>query len=267
MRGARPGRDFRDGLRGVALGAALSLWPAAGAADGLEGEIFDLLRARGCAMEVAALREVFTVMGHPAEAVTAAVEGLVASGEAGTDGRTLALAAGRCPAPTSSRVPPGPWIEERLAEAPECRRPLAEIASEAAAAGIVPEAFERVVAALTALGRLDLVDGEARLRPDLCLPGLERDRGLDRVLSFGRDSFRAILGLLAMERECRLPLGDREGLVRDLALVAREGLALGPDLSEEASQALSRRIDEALNDPGPAFRVEGEELVARFCLP
>lgn len=267
MRGARPGRDVRNGQRGAALGAALLLWPAAVAADDLDGEIFDLLRARGCAMEVMALEEVFTVMGHPAEAVTAAVEALVESGKATTDGRALALTAEACPPPASARVPPMPWIEERLAAMPGCRRPLAEIAAEAAAAGIVTEAFDRVVAALTALRRLEVEDGEARLRQDLCLPGVERDPGLDRVLSLGRDSFRAVLGLLAMERECRLPLGDREALVRDLALVAQEGLVLGQDLSEEASRALSRRIDEALEDPGPAFRVEGEELVARFCLP
>jgi hypothetical protein len=70
-----------------------------------------------------------------------------------------------------------------------------------------------------------------------------------------------------MERGCRLPLGDREGLVRDLAIVAQEWLALGQDLSPDAQAALRRRIGEALEDPGPAFRAGGEELVARFCLP
>ena len=267
MRRARPGRGLRVGLRVAALGAALSLWPAVGTAQDLQGQILDLLRARGCALEVAALGEVFTVMGHPPEAVTDAVDALVGSGEAASDGRTLILGAEDCRPPMPPRVPPVPWIEERLAESPECRRPLAEMAAEAAAAGILPEAFGRVVEALADLGRLALEGGEARLRPDLCRPGSERDRGLDRVLSLGRDSVRAMLGLLAMERDCRLPLDDREGLVRDLARIARQQLALASGLSEEAARALSRRIGEALDDPGPAFRVEGGELVARYCLP
>lgn len=267
MRAARPGRDQRNALRGTALAAALSLSPAVVAAQDLEGEILDLLRARDCAMELGAVGEVFAVMGHPADAVAEAVEALLESGRAVTDGRRLALKAETCQPPAPARVPTVPWIEERLAQAPGCRRPLARLASEAAAAGILPEAFDRAVAALAALGRLAVADGEARLRPDLCLPGAERDRGLDRVLSLGRDSYRALLGLLAMERGCRLPLGDREGLVRELALVARERLFLGPGLSEDAARALSRRIGEALEDPGPAYRVEGEELVARYCLP
>ena len=260
------GRNVRE-CAGAVLGAALLLWPAAAPAQDLRAEIEGLLRARGCAMTEEALAEVFTVMGRSPEEVREAVAGLVAAGSALREDGELRLLPESCRPQLPSRVPPLPWIEERLAEAPGCRRALPGLRAEAEKGGIAGEAFGRVVSALEDLGRIVVEDGTARLRPDLCGPDASRDRGLDRVLLLRRNSFRAVLGLLAMNRGCRLPLGDREALVRDLALVAREQLLLGSPLSEEAVRALSRRLSEALDDPGPAFRAEGGELVAIYCRP
>lgn len=83
----------------------------------------------------------------------------------------------------------------------------------------------------------------------------------------GQDSFRAMLGLLALDRDCRLDLAHRGALLRDLMAMAGERLNLGPTLSDAAAEALRLRIGEALDDPGPAYRREGNALVARYCLP
>lgn len=190
-----------------------------------------------------ALLEVFTVMGRGPEDVRAAMAGLVASGSARA--RAARIASRR----------------------PSAGRPLDGLLAEARGDGIRPEAFDRVISAMADLGRIAMVGGVARLRSDLCGPAASRGRGLDRVLLPGRDSFRAVLALMAIQRGCRLPLDDREGLVRDLGLIARERLLLGSDMSDEAASALSRRLSEALDDPGPAFRVEEGEPVARYCMP
>lgn len=250
--------------------AALCLALTAGAASAqdLRGEIVDLLRARDCAMEVGAVAEVFGVMGREAGDVAEAVDGLVAAGSADLLAGRLMLDPALCsPDPEGRRVPPLPWIEERLAAAPGCRLPRDALAREAEAARIPAGDFERAAGDLIALGRLRGEGAELRLSPDLCAPGAPRDRQLDRVLSVGRDSTRALLGLVALDRGCRLPLADREALLADLADDAAERLFLGRRLSDEAGEALRLRLGDALDDPGPAFRVEGAWLVARYCVP
>lgn len=198
-------------MRGAVLGAALLLWPMPAVAQDLAAELTDLLRARDCAMTEEDMLEVFTVMGRSPEEVRAAMAGLVAAGSALQAEGELRLAPAICRPPLSPRVPPLSWIEDRLAEAPGCGRLLDGLLAEAKAEGIVPEALDRVVAALSGLGRIVVEDGSARLRSDLCGPTASRDRGLDRVLLFGRDSFRAVLALMAMERGCRLAFGRSRG--------------------------------------------------------
>lgn len=253
-------------MRLVAL-ALTSLAGAASAQD-LGGEIVNLLRARDCSMEAAALADVFTVMGRDPQEIGDALGGLLASGSVRLSAGRLALSPALCePAPPTDRVAPLPWIEDRLAAAPGCWMPRPDLAAEAEAAGVPRSAFDRAVGDLSTLGRLVEERGGLRLRLDICAPGTPRDRQLDRVLLLGQDSFRAVLGLLALERGCRLDLGDRGALLRELMATAIERLNLGPVLSDAAAEALRLRIGEALDDPGPAYRREGDALVARYCLP
>ena len=238
------------------------------AAQGLGDEIVGLLRARDCSMGAAAVAEVFVVMGRAREEIDAAVDSLVIAGSATLLGGRLALAAEICQhVPERDRVPPLPWLEERLRREPGCGMALTGLREEAVGAGVPQADFDRAAADLSALGRLGAVGDAVRLRADLCAPGSPRDRQVDRILSLGRDSYRAVLGTLALERGCRLPLEDRDTLLAELMAQAAVTLFLGRDLSDEAGEALRLRMSEALDDPGPAYRIESGEVVARFCLP
>jgi hypothetical protein len=253
-------------MRLAALALAMLARPAL--AQDLGGDIVELLRGRDCAMEVAAVAEVFSVMGRVPQEIEEAVDRLLASGSANLLGGTLALSPSLCePEPARDRVAPLPWLEERLAAAPGCWMALPELAAEAGLIGVPQQAFDRAVGDLSALGRVAEEDGGLRLRLDLCAPGMPRDWQLDRVLLLGEESVRAMLGLLALERGCRLDLGDSGALLQDLMAEAAERFFLNPTLSDAAVEALRLRIGEALDDPGPAYRREGDVLVARYCLP
>lgn len=247
---------------------ALAVLAGSASAQDLGGEIVGLLRARDCSMEAAAVADVFTVMGHAPQEIDGALRELLASGSISFVAGRLALSPALCePAPRGDRVAPLPWIEDRLAAAPGCWMPLPDLLAEAEMAGVPRPAFDRALGDLSALGRLVDERGGLRLRVDICAPGTPRDRQLDRVLLLGRDSFRALLGLLALERDCRLDVGDRGALLGDLMAMAAERLGLGASLSDAAAEALRLRIGEALDDPGPAFRREPGWLVARYCVP
>ncbi len=253
-------------MRLAALALAMLARPAS--AQDLGGDIVELLRGRDCAMEVAAVAEVFSVMGRAPQDIEEALDGLLAAGSADLLGGRLALSPALCePEPAADRVAPLPWLEERLAAAPGCWMTLPELAAEAGAIGVPRQAFDRAVVDLSALGRVAREEGGLRLRLDLCAPGTLRDWQLDRVLLMGQESVRAVLGLLALERGCRLDMGDDGALVQDLMALAAERFYLGPTLSDAAVEALRLRIGEALDDPGPAYRREGDVLVARHCLP
>ena len=253
--------------------AVLLTAPGAGAAEGLRDQIEGLLRDQGCTLPLERIEGVFTVMGFGAVEVQAAVDGLVAAGKAGLspDRRDLVLAPEACRPPVElpRRVRAVPWIEERLARAPGCRRPLAELEREAREGGVAAEEFGRAVRDLSALGRYRTEGGMLALRPDLCAPGRAPDRPLARIEALGTESLRAAIGLLAMERGCRLPLGDRPALLRDLAATATRRLLDGPELSPDAAAALERRLGEVLEDPGPVYRLDREagEIVALHCRP
>ena len=259
-------------LRAALLIGLVLVAPSA-RAEALRDEVKGLLRTYDCALSLDRLRSVFTVMGHEAAELETAVESLTDSGEAAVspDGAELVLAPEVCraPIPTRRRVLAVPWIEERLAVAPGCRMRIGELSDGAKEAGVAAPDFERAVRDLSALGRYRAEGGALALRDDLCGPGRAEDRPLARVEALGTESLRAVIGLLAMERACRLPLADRAALMRDLGVTAVERLNLGRDLSADAGAALERRLGEALEDPGPAYRIDrdGREIVAVHCRP
>ncbi|EYD77809.1 hypothetical protein Rumeso_00536 [Rubellimicrobium mesophilum DSM 19309] len=253
--------------------AVLLLAPGARAEERLRDEVTGLLRSQDCAMPLERIEGVFTVMGHDLAELEAAVDGLLESGGAALspDRRTLVLAPEACrPRIEIPReVEAVPWIEERLALARGCRRPLGVLEGEAREAGVAAEEFERAVRDLSAVGRY-MTEGEALgLRADLCGPGREPDRPLARVEALRTEGLRATIGLLAMERGCRLPLSDRPALLRDLGATAVERMGLGRELSPDAAAALERRLAETLADPGPAYRIDraAGEIVAIHCRP
>lgn len=254
-------------LTGVLLGAS----PVG--AEELTREMVDLLRSTNCALPLERIKSVLTVMGHAATEVEAAVDGLIAAGEAGLspDRRELVLTPRACRVQMTvpRSIAAVPWIEERLAAMPECRMQLSELVREAEAAGVKLEDFHRVVRHLSALGRYLLEGDNLELRTDLCEPGREADRPLARIEALGPDALRATLGLLAMERGCRLSLADQPALLRDLGDTATEYLNIGLDLSADAKAALELRLTEMLKNPGPAYRIDEEtsEIAALYCRP
>lgn len=251
------------------LGAALCVWGGASpAAADLAAEMADLLRSRDCRMPVEALAQVFATMGRRADEVVASLDQLGEAGEATVAAGQVVLSVDACAGPGRPAVPEAvPWIEVRLAAEEGCRLARADVETEAATAGLRAERLGSALGDLIALGRVRS-DGEAlSLRGDLCGAAGERDWRLDRVLGLGRDSYRAVIGFLALETGCRVDTTDPAALQARLGEVAQRQLGLGADLSAEAEAALRLKVERALADPGPAYRIEPDAIVARYCLP
>jgi hypothetical protein len=160
-----------------------------------------------------------------------------------------------------------PWIEGRIAQEAGCRLPRAALEAEAEAVGLRVEPVEAVLGDLMALGRVAAEGEDLALRGDLCGTTRPRDWQLDRILSLGLNSYRAVIGLLAHETGCRIDTTDLAALGVGLGDTAKRHLLLGSDLSPEAEAALRLKVEQALADPGPSYRVEPGGIVARYCLP
>lgn len=251
------------------LWAALCVWGGAspGMAD-LAAEIADLVRSRDCRMPVVALAQVFATMGRGEEEVAAALDELGAQGKLSVVAGRIVLSQEACVDPGRRVAPEAiPWIEGRLGDAQGCRLPRLDVESDAGATGLRAERIEAALGDLIALGRVRSEGEDLSLRGDLCGAEGERDWQLDRVLGLGRDSYRAVIGFLALETGCRVDTTDPARLWARLAEVAKRMLNLGLELSPEAEAALRLKVEQALANPGSAYRVTPGAIEARHCLP
>lgn len=162
------------------------------------------------------------------------------------------------------------WIEPALGWRPNCVASLSELASEAEKSGHAPEAFDAGILLLAGDGRLVAEGATVRLETALCA-GLGGNPELvrQRIEEFGDRSFHGAVALHFIRNGCRVSAADRSGAAEDIAFEVATILALGDGMTEDAMAEIRRRVEEVLDNPGPAYEIDGGsgDLVRLPCSP
>jgi hypothetical protein len=208
---------------------------------------------------------------EPAE-FEAAVAKLTAAGEASLDAETGLLFARSplCePTPDLALDTASSWVESWLSEAEGCRRSLSERAGLAEGQGLAPDAFAEATSLLVASGMLrqegaEVVHLLACRPPDLPADLVERVRQADLA------GLRGLLALHLMgEGDCRVSGANRAAVVEAVALQALPQFGLVDPAPPDAVAAIKARVEEVLDNPGPAYQIESGtgDLVMVHCAP
>lgn len=221
------------------------------------------VRLNGCAMAEEEAGPFFAAMGLPWETVGAVAQELVATGGASlTAEGSLVLSEGLC------RPAPAAWIEEGLAAFPGCRAPLRDFEAEMESLGLAAEAFDAGLLELASTSRV-VPEGTDIVLAD-CPPGVDlRPDPLARIESFGMPGLRGLVALHLSANGCRVTPAGREETVAEMVAEAASQMALGDPLPQEATAALRTRIEEVLDNPGPAYEIDPGtgDLVLLHCTP
>lgn len=252
----------------------LAFAPGARAQDDLGDRLLAYARAWDCEASVDLLRLLAVeALGRDPAAFEAALAALAASEGAALDAERgwLVLGPPACEPSAGFEVSgASAWIEEGLVTAPDCRAPLASLAEIAAAQGLGPDAFAAAASDLVASGLLrqegaDLTHALACEAPAPPADPVERVRAAEDA------GFRGLLALHLMgpQGDCRVRPADRAAVVEAVADAALPQLGLAPPVAPEALDALRARIEEVLDNPGPAYEIDGAtgDLVMVHCSP